>query len=80
MGKWNLVKVVVYDGVDAYVCKCVFKGNDEKQWRKDFVAMGYDLEALKFDYLYPVSLENILAFKEDEKTFCIYERFERMYF
>ena len=80
MSKWNLVNVVVYDGVDAYVSKFVFNGDDEKQWRKDFYSMRYDGEALKFDFLYSVSLENILAFKEDKKTLCIYERFESMYF
>ena len=80
MSKGNLVNVVIYDGVDAYVCKFVFRGEDEKQWKKDFYSMGYDGEALKFDCLYPVSLENILAFKDEAKTKCIYERFESMYF
>ena len=80
MNKWNLVNVVVYDGVDAYVSKFVFRGEDEKQWRKDFYSMNYDEVALKFDCLYPVSLENILAFKEDNKTYHIYEKFESMYF
>ena len=80
MSKWNLVNVVVYDGVDAYVSKFVFRGDDKKQWVKDFYSMGFDGEALKFDFLYSVSLENILAFKEDVKTVCIYERFESMYF
>lgn len=82
---WYLVNVVWYDGVEAYVTKFVLPVNEKYELEKstkDKVKKYLDGngEVLKFDLCYFVTLENIIAYKDDIDKNCIYERFNEMYF
>lgn len=83
--KYSMYNVVWYDGVEAYVTKFVLSENEKKaenellDW---WIEKGYCGEILKLDRLYGVTLENIIALRnEDNDTNnCAYERFKEMYF
>lgn len=82
---WYLVNVVWYDGVEAYVTKFVLPVDESYQLTKETKSkvrkyLDGNGEVLKFDTCYPVSLDNILAFKDDIDNSAIYNRFETMYF
>lgn len=83
--KYSMYNVVWYDGVEAYVTKFVLSENEKKAknelfdwWREK----GYDGEILKLDSLYGVTLENIIALRNDDNddNKRSYDRFEEMYF
>lgn len=83
--KYSMYNVVWYDGVEAYVAKFVLSRNEKKA--KDelldwWYENGYDGEILKLDSLYDVTLENIIALRNDcnDVNKRAYERFEKMYF
>lgn len=82
MNKHFMVNVVCYDGIDSWVSKIIFKGDNEKQWRIDFELMGFDCEPLKFDRLYDLSFDNIMAIinSEEHDHKLIADRFKAMYF
>lgn len=89
--KWYLVNVVWYDGCDAFVGKFVLQvegqGEDLKVTHVSEVLTKKYLdgngEILKFDPLYPVDLDDILAIKEhhdDKELQAAYDRFKNMWF
>ena len=72
--------VVMYDGVISWVKKFVLK---EKSARKDIIKYlnGTDIEAVKLDKLFPITLENVIAYKlsDDASEVDIFNRFILMY-
>lgn len=83
---FSLVNVVWYDGSDAYVSKFVLP-TENHEVTKDGVArvskyLSGNGELLKLDVLYPITFENLVAFKDsdnDELKAC-FERYASMYF
>ena len=75
-----LYNVVMYDGVISWVKKFVLK---EKSARKDIIKYlnGTDIEAVKLDKLFPITLENVIAYKlsDDASEVDIFNRFILMY-
>ena len=71
-----LYNVVMYDGVISWVKKFVLK---EKSARKDIIKYlnGTDIEAVKLDKLFPITLENVIAYKlsDDASEVDIFNRF-----
>ena len=62
--KWYMYNVVCYDGVDAYVVKFIAHTDSELcdiDVRKHFSQYS-DTEVVKVDGLYPLTIENIIAF------------------
>lgn len=98
---WYVVNVVWYDGVDAYVSKFVLQvervetdgegvrlePTNESKWKVEKYLQGNG-DVLKYDPLYGVDFENIIAFKGYEKSdlrseqelFAAYDRFKNMWF
>lgn len=97
---WYVVNVVWYDGVGAYVSKFILQiervlrdgyvhlePTSESKHRLEDYLTGNG-EVLKYDALYEVDLDNIVAFKNYEKSdlrsekelFAAYDRFKRMWF
>lgn len=85
---FNLVNVIWYDGIDAYVSKFILPcSSDNKKvttagMKKCKEYMNGNGEILKFDVLYPVTLENINSFGVygDNEQKATYDRFSKMYF
>lgn len=75
-----LYNVVMYDGVSSWVKKFVLK---EKSAKKDInkYLEDTDIEAVKLDKLYPISLENLIAYKisGDAPEVDIFNRYILMY-
>ena len=75
-----LYNVVMYDGVISWVKKFVLK---EKSARKDIIKYlnGTDIEAVKLDKLFPITLEKVIAYKlsDDASEVDIFNRFILMY-
>ena len=75
-----LYNVVMYDGVISWVKKFVLK---EKSAKKDITKYlnDTDIEAVKLDKLYPITLDNVIAYKtsNDASEVDIFDRFIMMY-
>lgn len=75
-----LYNVVMYDGVISWVNKFVLR---EKSAKKDIAKYLNDtgIEAVKLDKLYPITLENVIAYKNsyDASEVDIFNRFIIMY-
>ena len=71
---------VMYDGVIRWVKKFVLR---EKSAKKDITKYlnDTDIEAVKLDKLYPITLENVIAYKlsDDASEVDIFNRFILMY-
>lgn len=84
--KFYLVNVVFYDGFEAYVSKFILRGSnyelseESKKLTEEYLSGNGEI--LKYDVLYEVTLENILAFNEygDNEQQCAYDRWSKMYF
>ena len=97
---WMMVNVVWYDGEGAYISKFVLEAErtgelesleiteDAKQLVENYISGNG--EVLKFDELFSVNLDNIIAYKnvyeeEDNPTeyqkecYAAYDRFRKMY-
>ena len=83
---WGLANVVWYDGSNAYVSKFVVKVTDAEvsiESQKDIEeSIRGNGEVLKFDFLYYMDLENIIALKDADSNDLrlAFDRFEDMYF
>lgn len=96
MRKWYLINVVYYDGCDAYVEKFIGKVAEEARGKyRPYVTEDTENiieeylkgngEILKFDPLYPLTLDNIIAIANDgyngnSENMAIVRRFEHTYF
>lgn len=87
MAKFWLTNVVWYDGCDAFVSKFVLKVDEDGVTQESEGLVGQYLvgngELLKIDPLYPVDLDNILAFRDCEDQHelqAAYNRFKEMWF
>lgn len=84
MLKFWLCNVVVYDGCDSFVVKQIVQAENGiiTKDSKDRLIMLYkgNADVLKFDLLYPLSLENVIAMKNDEQYKNVYIDFEALYF
>ena len=87
MAKWWMCNVVWYDGSDAFVSKFVLQADDEgiteDSKRKVRTYLDGNGEVLKFDRLYSVDFDNILALRdytEQPELQTAYERFKEMWF
>lgn len=91
MSKWFMFNVVWYDGCDAYVSKFIGKADTvdgityhETEETSDLIreSLNGNGEVLKFDPLYSLNLDNIIALKDaenDELTASFY-RFKDIWF
>ena len=83
---YSLFNVVWYDGCDAFVSKFILPTKDNevtKDGERDVIRyLDGNGELLKIDYLYNLSLENIIAMRrsEDKEHIAAYDRFANMYF
>ena len=98
---WWMINVVWYDGSEAYVSKFVGQAEaieddlgliteelTDETINKIKEYLSGNGEALKFDMLYPMDFDNIVALKGNEKStieheielFAAYERFKSMWF
>lgn len=80
---WALFNVVWYDGVEAYVTKFVCRvdenltiTSDSKRRVKEYI--DGNGEVLKYDLLYEMIWDNIIAYK-DQQDASIYSRFVEMW-
>lgn len=75
-----LYNVVMYDGVISWVKKFVLR---EKSAKKDIAKYlkDTDIEAVKLDKLYPITLENVIDYKisGDVSEVDIFNRYILMY-
>lgn len=84
--KFYLTNVVLYDGIDAYVCKFILRGENfeisenSKQLVNNYLQGNGEL--LKFDTLYEVNFDNIKAMEnsEDAEIACAVDRWKKLYF
>ena len=92
---WYMTNVIWYDGCSAYVSKFIVRAdwvedvssllkypeltNESKQRVREYLDGN---EVLKFDPLYPVDLDDILALKDSEsdELAVAYNRFKEMWF
>ena len=83
---WWLTNVVWYDGIDAFVSKFILQCDEEGVTQESEGLVGQYLngngELLKIDRLYPVDLDNIVAFKDADEAELktAYDRFKQFYF
>lgn len=80
---WAMFNVVWYDGTDAYVTKFVCRTDENLTITKDSqrLVKAYldgNGEVLKYDLLYEVVWDNIIAYK-DQTDASIYQRFVEMW-
>lgn len=98
---WMLVNVVWYDGEYAYVSKFVMEAEREEDGFGSLVVtdrakelvenyLSGNGEVLKFDELFSVNLDNIIAYKNvyddkdnpteyEKECYAAYDRFRKMY-
>lgn len=79
--KYALFNTVWYDGQDSWVAKFVLPA--DTTMKSDCIKTmdgWYDGEILKLDKLYEVTLDNIVAFKNNQETENLYDRFNEMFF
>lgn len=89
---FSLFNVVTYDGCDAYVLKFIAETDNAECRRDQITDVGKkhideycaqaNMEVLKYDFLYTLTFENIVAFEEhgdSEQKAAVY-RFKHIYF
>ena len=88
---FGMINVVTYDGCDAYVMKFIEDGEklgetyrvtEAAKERIEKYCSNGGMEVLKYEFLYTVSLANVVAFKDygDDEQKAAVDRFERMHF
>ena len=90
--KFWMVNVVWYDGADAYVSKFILKAADEGITKESEDKVKSYLEGngevLKFDRLYPMEFDNIIALdnyknstsEHEIEEYAAYDRFKTLWF
>ena len=81
--EFMLVNVVFYDGQDAFVSKFVLATKDgeltmaSRKRVKEYMAGNGEI--LKIDPQYAVTIDNIMAYKENPDMAHVFDRWVKMY-
>lgn len=79
--KYALFNTVWYDGVNSWIAKVILPV--DTTIKSDCIKTmedTYNSEVVKIDMLYGVTLDDIIAFSNDDNMTCIYDRFKNMFF